>query len=95
MSEPKMTDAEVKEFKLIINREIDFAIQENGGLDFVRDAVTMGVTGMVEFVAGWVARSYWIHRQASLLKRMRLTQEEIRRVHDLVRLKLDTGSTTS
>lgn len=89
-----MTDEELAEFKKTINREIDFAIAEHGGMVHVHEMYTL-MPGLIDYLAGWVTRSYWIQRQASLLKRVRPSLEETRRIYDLVRLKLDTGSSTS
>lgn len=89
-----MTDEELAEFKKTINREIDFAIVEHGGMAHVHEMYAL-MPGLIDYLAGWVTRSYWIQRQASLLKRVRPSLEETRRIYDLVRLKLDTGSATS
>lgn len=88
-----MNDQQTREFKILINGFINLAIEDNGGTAYVDKAYAM-MPSILDFMAGWVACRYTLWLQASLMNR-RATQEELRRMYDLVRLRLDTGSATS
>ncbi len=86
-----MTD---EEFKRQIESLIKVAIDENGGIMAIRRAHGAH-PGMHDFLVGWVAHALWCYRQAACVEPRTATFVERRRIHDLVRLKLDTDSVTS
>lgn len=90
-------------FKKFIDRHLDAAIVSLGGMVKVREMHAQ--MPMTPFVAGYivgavctnanefVVRAKWRDDPTSVLVAM--TMEEIRRVFDYVRLRLETESTTS
>ena len=78
-----MNSEESTQFKALIKPELDRAIELNGGLDRCRE-MYRDIPAMLYFFAGAV-----YGRLAPL------TQEEVRRLLDLVRLRLESGSATS
>lgn len=89
-----MDTAQSTSFKGLINPMIDLAVRELGGLISVRDTYKQ-MPAMLDMIAGWVIRDLWLHRQAALQEPRTANLEEKRRIYDLVRLKLDTESSTS
>lgn len=89
-----MTNDETTEFKKLIGGMIDTAVAEMGGIAKARQAYEQ-MPSVKDFIAGWVVRDLWIHRQAALHPRRMANTEETRRILDLVRLRLDTESSTS
>lgn len=90
-------------FKKFIDKHTETALASLGGLAKVREMHTQ--MPMTPFVAGYVVgaictnardsvvRAKWRDDPTSVLVAM--TQEEIRRVFDYVRVRLETESTTS
>jgi hypothetical protein len=70
-------------FKALVKPELDWAIEQNGGIDRCRE-MYRDIPAMLYFFAGIVFGQL-----------APLTQEEVRRVLDLVRLRLESGSATS
>lgn len=89
-----MTDEETKAFKKLIGGMIDLAIAEMGGIAKARQAYEQ-MPSVKDFIAGWVARDLWLHRQAGLEARRMANVEETRRILDLVRLRLETESSSA
>ena len=86
-------------FKLAVKPHLEAAIEANGGLDRIRKLYS-AMPGIIDFIAGWTARALWDDEGTPSCYRFeehepRLTLEEIRRIYDLVRLAIDTESTTS
>ena len=84
-----MMDTEA--LKKEVRPHLEAAIEANGGIERVRKIYGM-MTGVIDFVAGWTAARIV---QSRLSHENKLTHEEIRRVYDLVRLRLDSESSTS
>lgn len=78
-----MNTEESTQFKALVKPELDWVIDQNGGVDRCRE-MYRDIPAMLYFFAGAV-----YGRLAPL------TQEEVRRVLDIVRLRLEAGSATS
>lgn len=89
-----MSSEESTAFKKLIAPMVDGAIEDNGGIEAVRKVHAM-MPSLTDFLAGWVARTYWGAFPAAGINERKLTQEQVRRIYDLVRLRLDTESLTS
>lgn len=82
-------------FKKEVKGHLVAAIEDNGGIDHLRKTHGL-MPAIVDFIAGWTAKSVQTGRRSFTQSTTRdLNQEEIRRIYDLVRLQLDTGSATS
>lgn len=84
-----MTDEEVTAFKKSVGVQLDIALLDNGGVKRVCEMHRL-MPGMIDFIAGWVGA-----RLAGKGGRAQLSQEEIRRLYDLVRLRIESESTSS
>lgn len=87
-------------FKKFLAPFVENAVRDIGGLDKVREMHTQ--MSMTSFISGWVCGTVigvrCIHswRDPSTVGEITsLTQEEIRRIFDFVRLRLESESTTS
>jgi hypothetical protein len=82
-------------FKKEVKPHLDSAIADNGGIEQVYKMHSL-MPAIVDFIAGWTAKSVQTGRRSFMQTTTRdLSQEEIRRIYDLVRLRIDTGSATS
>lgn len=88
-------------FKAYITPLIDDVVTRMGGGAVVRQLIEQLPEQMTYFVAGGVvtlattASEGWPWREPGAPSSQVFTQEEIRRTLDLVRLRLETGSSTS
>lgn len=90
-------------FKEFIAPIVDHVIGFLGGVDEVREMHTM--VSMTPFVSGWVCgtilcmpdftKQFVKWRGLTGPHKLGFTLEEIRRIHDFVRLRLESESTTS
>lgn len=86
-------------FKKVIKLYVDDAIEDLGGIDKVRAQHEQW--SMVSFIAGYVVASVNREDNDAAIWRDpvtvfdKLNQEEIRRVFDFVRLRLESDSATS
>ena len=92
-------------FKAEVKPHLEAAIVANGGIERVRKIYGM-MGGVVDFLSGWIAGGVIVDRRNKAIGIVRaargepelpedLSHEEIRRIYDLVRLRLDSESTTS
>ncbi len=86
---------DVEKFKAAVRPCLEAVIMANGGIDRVRE-IYRAMPSFVDFIAGWIAG---LMRPLSFADcataHLRYSQEELRRLYDLVRLRLDTESSTS
>lgn len=90
-----------EQLKIEVAQQLDRAIADNGGIERVRKIYGM-MSSVIDFIAGWTCSAVLADRRAKALavkdrwpEAPTLSHEEIRRIYDLVRLALDTGSSTS
>jgi hypothetical protein len=86
---------DVESFKKEVRPCIEVAINSNGGIDNIRE-MYRAMPSIIDFIAGWVAgslRPVQVDRAGT--PHTRYTLEETRRIYDLVRLRIDSGSSTS
>ena len=79
-------------FKAEVRPWLESAIERNGGIERVRKIYGL-MSGATDFIAGWTAGM--VTRERRLTGRSDLSHEEIRRIYDLVRLRIDSESSTS
>jgi len=83
------------QFKKEVKPCIDVAINANGGIDRVRE-VHRSMPSIIDFISGWVAGSLRPAQAERLFTpHLRYSQEELRRIYDLVRLRIEAESSTS
>jgi hypothetical protein len=85
---------DVEKFKSQVRPVLEAVIAGNGGIDHVRE-IHRAMPSFVDFLAGWVAGAMRPFTMNDLTNHNRYSQEELRRLYDLVRLRLDTESSTS
>jgi hypothetical protein len=92
---------DTEQLKIEVAQHLDAAITENGGIERVRKIYGL-MSGVIDFIAGWTCARVLADRRTKALaikdrwpEAPTLSHEEIRRIYDLVRLALDTGSSTS
>lgn len=96
---------DTERFKAEVAPHLETALVDNGGADRVRKIYGL-MSGVIDFIAGWTCCAV-VHarrnRSVQFVRAARgepdlgedLSHEEIRRIYDLTRLRLDTGSSTS
>jgi hypothetical protein len=89
-----MTSEESAAFKTEVKPRLESAIDANGGIDRVRRVYGM-MNSLVDFIAGWVCGLVLVERQRFNGLHACLSHEETRRIYDLVRLRLESASSTS
>lgn len=77
-------------FKEMARVWINDAIDKNGGIDIIREQFRTLPSTIETFLVGW-AQGAWNHADHP----QKFSVEETRRMHDLVHLIFETGSTTS
>lgn len=86
---------DTEQLKAEVAPHLDEAINDNGGIERVRKIYGM-MPATIDFIAGWTCHGVLAARRKQPDRwPPGLTHEEIRRIYDLVRLALDTGSSTS
>ncbi len=71
-------------FKLEVKPKLQLAVIGQGGLKKVR-WIYGEMPSILDFVVGWIVRDF----------ERPISPEEVRRIYDIVRLELDTQSSTS
>lgn len=95
LQEAAVTSEESTRFKAEIAPHLETAIEANGGVERVRKIYGM-MNSVIDFLAGWTSGAVLGARHALDRANVKqLTHEETRRIYDLVRLRLESASTTS
>lgn len=92
-----MSGIDVTTLKREVGQLIDMAIADNGGAARVRAAFKL-MPSMLDYLAGWVMARYALRVDGATLDRWTASGPDqwiVRRVYDLVRLRLETESSTS
>lgn len=98
-SQPTDADAIKKE----LSAHVEHALAQNGGVAALAERAA-AIPGTVTFVAGYVCglvacaryvRAYGAGQRGASVVDTGLSHEEVRRVHDMVRLAIEAGATTS
>ena len=86
---------DVENFKREVRPCIEVAIRANGGIDRIRE-MQRAMPAIIDFIAGWVAGSLRpVRGDHMLVEHQHYNQEELRRIYDLVRLRIEAESSTS